>query len=79
MTEQQSTPTEEEILQELFDMCPKGRKKPFQRDNKPRVRELGQLLEEIGGHELMCDVRDQLPEEGQKDLEYVWRHIGEWD
>ena len=68
----------EPILEELYQMCLAKVKRPFQGDNKPRVRELGALLYEIGGHELMCDVRDQLPESGQHDLEYVWLHIGEW-
>ena len=68
----------EAILEELDLMCSAKVKRPFQGDNKPRVRELGALLYEIGGHELMCDVRDQLPESGQHDLEYVWLHIGEW-
>ena len=71
----------EPILEELYQMCLAKVKRPFQGDNKPRVRELGQKLYELGGddgHELMCNVRDQLPESGQKDLEYVWQGIGEW-
>lgn len=71
--------TEEEILEELASMCLAKKRHPFQWDNKPRTRALGFMLYEIGGHDLMCDVRDQLPEEGQSDLEYVWKHIGDWD
>ena len=71
----------EEILEELYQMCLAKKKRPFQGDNKPRVRELGHRLYELGGddgHELMCQVRDQLPEAGQEDLEYVWQGVGDW-
>lgn len=73
--------TQEEILQELEDMCAAKKRRPFQDENKTRTRQLGILLYEMGGddgHELMCNTRDHLPEHGQKDLEYVWRNIGEW-
>ena len=38
----------EPILEELHQMCLAKKKRPFQGDNKPRVRELGQKLFEIG-------------------------------
>ena len=78
--------SQEQILDELVSMCidqtGKEKKRPFQGENEPRVSKLGFMLYEIGGddgHELMCTIRDQLPEEGQRDLEYVWKHIGDWD
>lgn len=68
---------QEEISDELYAMCLAKKKRPFQDENRPRVRELGSFLYEIGGHDLMCDVRDQMDECGS-DLDFVWRGIGEW-
>lgn len=74
-------PEAEPILEELHQMCLAKKKRPFQGDNKPRVRELGQKLYEIGddGHETMCHVFYDLPEAGQEDLDYVWKGVGRWD
>lgn len=58
--------TQEEILDELISMCSADkrtgkRRRPFSEANRPRARHLGFLLNEIGGHELMVEIYEQVP------------------
>lgn len=46
--------------------------------NKPRVREIGVHLYQLGGEDLMFSVADQIPKYDQRELEFAWDGIGQW-
>jgi hypothetical protein len=47
-------------------------------ENKPRVREIGEKLNKLGGYDLMLWVAYQVPQHDQRELECAWHEIGEW-
>lgn len=47
--------------------------------NKPRVRDIGQRLHELGGHHLMVSVWREIPKHDQLELTYAWHGIGIWE
>jgi hypothetical protein len=48
-------------------------------ENKPRVREIGEKLNKLGGYNLMLWVAYQVPQHDQRELECAWHGIGEWE
>lgn len=47
-------------------------------ENKPRVREIGQKLHELGGHNLMLSVWREIPRHDQLELTAAWDGVGTW-
>lgn len=51
----------------------------FLNENKPRVREIGQRLHELGGYNLMLSVWREMPKHDQLELTHAWHGIGIWE
>ena len=45
---------------------------------KPRVRDIGKRLDEIGGFSLMSDVGLTVDKHLQRELDFAWSSIGDW-
>ena len=46
--------------------------------NLPRIRDIGEELNQLGGRQLMYSVADSLPREYQRTVDVAWHGIGGW-
>lgn len=46
--------------------------------NRPRVKEIGHILNMCGGYPLMFWVAQQIPLHDQRELDCAWHEIGKW-
>ena len=76
-----------DLKKELHDMCTGSHKETgaFHEKNssgnlrpKERVREIGRLLNDLGGFNLMSDVGLTITGTNQRELEFAWSGIGQW-
>lgn len=67
-------------LQTMSEQCQSYAQKRvvYLGENKPRVREIGVHLYQLGGEDLMFSVADQIPKYDQRELEFAWDGIGQW-
>ncbi len=47
--------------------------------NKSRVREIGEKLHKLGGHNLMLGAWQCIPKHDQLELTYAWNGVGIWE
>jgi hypothetical protein len=48
-------------------------------NNKPRVKQIGEKLHELGGHNLMIGAWQSIPKHDQLELTYAWDGVGVWE
>lgn len=47
--------------------------------NKPKVRQIGEKLHELGGHNLMIGAWQCIPKYDQLELTHAWDGVGIWE
>jgi hypothetical protein len=75
--------TVEILKKELHDMCTEDSGAFYEKDGnsepKERVREIGRILNDIGGFNLMSDIGTTITRgTNQRELEFAWSGINEF-